>query len=280
MKKSLLIIFIFLYIFSFAQKDSTIVSGIVLVKSNKEPVAFATVHVDNYTLHAITNLDGKFQFKVPRNIFKHKIVLITNYVGYLFDTLHLTKVTETKDLIIFGYNNSISYGDDFPLQYQEPLIDPNFDNGTVKREIYNESIIIEYYNKKGKLTKSINQTPNYIPGNGIKNIYRYNSDSLIFEHDYICDYRVDTTFYQYHERYKYDKRKNCIDYLSYNVHGNKKTVKTKFGSKKQVLETEESIYDPNTQILKTTKKIFLYRKNEFQYYDVKETSSEEKVIVK
>lgn len=279
MNKYLTILFIVLYNFCFSQKDSTIISGIVIVKSNKEPLPFVTLHIDNSNLSAITDLDGKFRFKVPTSILKNKLVLLTNYVGYEFDTLYL-KAKATKDLIVFGYSNSVSFGDDFPLQYQEPLIDPNFDNGTVKREIYNESIIIEYYNKKGKLTKSINQTPNYIPGNGIKNIYRYNSDSLIFEHDYICDYRVDTTFYQYHERYTYDKRKNCIGYLSYNVHGNKKTVKTKFGNKKQVLETEESIYDPNTQILRTTKKIFLYRKNEFQYYDVKETSSEEKVIVK
>ena len=91
---------------------------------------------------------------------------------------------------------------------------------------------------------------------------------------------MDTAYYKYHETYKYNKRKNCIEFIGYNVHGNKTTVKTKYGNKKQVLEIEKSIYDPNTQTLSTNKRMFLYRKNELQHYDVKETSYEQKVIVK
>ena len=105
MKKSLLLIALLcpLWLFAQSEGDYRTVKGVVMDSVTNETLIGATVMIDPNAVEAknlgpkgtITDLDGKFELKIPKAV---KYVVVS-FVGYKNTTLDVTKNTEFKVLL-------------------------------------------------------------------------------------------------------------------------------------------------------------------------------------
>lgn len=81
----------------YAQSAFT-VSGKVSDAETKEPIAYATVAIENEAFGTISNLGGEFDFHVPE-VYKDRIIVISS-LGYVDYKVDLGNTDITKDLIL------------------------------------------------------------------------------------------------------------------------------------------------------------------------------------
>ncbi|SDR94085.1 SusC/RagA family TonB-linked outer membrane protein [Gramella sp. MAR_2010_147] len=90
----LLLVFLFLSVNVIAQEASYSFSGTVINQSNNQPIAGATVSIENTNFGGITDFDGKYSFTATLTAGTYN--LISSYVGYGTQKISLTLSDQTE----------------------------------------------------------------------------------------------------------------------------------------------------------------------------------------
>lgn len=91
--------------FSFTQDNGqtqtsnyTQFKGEILDASSKKPLIFATISISNSNISTITNTEGKFTLKAPKNIVSSKIIV--SFLGYKTRTILLSSLLKSSNEIL------------------------------------------------------------------------------------------------------------------------------------------------------------------------------------
>jgi len=105
MKKALLILFPFLFLFAFQTFAQNELTGTVFNKSNKVPVSFATIYIEDLRVGAVSDSNGIFSLKrIPSGTY----VVSVYALGYKSNTQSV-KIAGTT---IHDFGMSVSYFDE------------------------------------------------------------------------------------------------------------------------------------------------------------------------
>jgi TonB-linked SusC/RagA family outer membrane protein len=108
--KAVLLLLFFLFVISVSYAQVRTITGTVSASDTKETLPGATVQIKGTTTGAVTDINGKYTFKVPEG----KVVLIYSFVGYttqeielggqnIVDILLQPSKTTLSELVVVGY---------------------------------------------------------------------------------------------------------------------------------------------------------------------------------
>ena len=75
-----------------------IYKGEILDSENKKPLVFATLSIENSNVSTITNTEGEFSLKVPKNSNANTIII--SFLGYKTKKLAISELSEKKNVIL------------------------------------------------------------------------------------------------------------------------------------------------------------------------------------
>lgn len=91
-------------------KDEIIIRGILLDKGMKEPLVDGNIQIKGTQISTITDLDGKFELRIPRQDKNNKTILLASLIGYNSKEIEL-KPDNTNLQIIIELDGSTMMGD-------------------------------------------------------------------------------------------------------------------------------------------------------------------------
>jgi len=121
--------------------------GEILDADTKKPLVFATLSIDDSNISTITNTEGQFGLKVPKNSSTGKIII--SFLGYQTRIIALSKLSEENNEILMKVSVTelsevnISIPKDAKLLVQETLQKKGenyFDDPTLMTAFYRETI--------------------------------------------------------------------------------------------------------------------------------------------
>ncbi len=94
-----MVLMVFCYLGTWAQNidDFNVYKGEVFDTDSKNPLVFATLTVEGTNISTITNTEGNFQLKVPKNITEGNVVV--SFLGYTTENIPLTQLKTNKNKI-------------------------------------------------------------------------------------------------------------------------------------------------------------------------------------
>ena len=168
---SLLISFLFLFVTQLILSQE--ISGVILDKNTKEPLAGASIYFDNTTLGTVSNINGEFNIEYNPNI---KTPLIVSFVGYKtlrfnkFDLsvtlkIYLDESEETLDEVLLTYDDG--WARDLKLKEFRKHYLGESDNGKSCRILNEDDLILMYNSKKKQLTAK-SKAPIFVKNNALE----------------------------------------------------------------------------------------------------------------
>lgn len=230
----LLILFSGAYINANAQENSWTIRGKVL-ETNKTPLEFVNVYVNNTSIGTATKADGSFTLKVPKSILK--VELIVSFIGYNTVKKVLTPGEMNKNIVFALETSNVlkeikitaKHDKDWKKKwriFKEGLLgDSQF---TSDCEILNpEAIRLEY--DRNKYVVATATEPIYIQNNGLGYKIMFRMESFIsdgsltffagdkfFENLKPKDERQENRWKKYRKRAYHDSFRNFLVSLSQN----------------------------------------------------------------
>src|SRR5438094_7364484 len=80
----------------FAQEAHYTISGKVIDKNSKAPLAGASVFAQNTTFGVATNANGNFSLKIPNGGY----VLVVTFTGYETESMRISNSNANEDLVV------------------------------------------------------------------------------------------------------------------------------------------------------------------------------------
>jgi TonB-linked SusC/RagA family outer membrane protein len=108
--KAMLLLLFFLFVISVSYAQVRTITGTISASDTKETLPGATVQIKGTTTGVVTDINGKYTFKVPEG----KVVLIYSFVGYttqeielslqnIVDVLMVPSKTTLSEVVVVGY---------------------------------------------------------------------------------------------------------------------------------------------------------------------------------
>ena len=102
--------------------------GIVIDSKTKKELEFAAITVNGTNISTITNTQGAFSIKIPKNLLNHKVTV--SYLGY---------TSQVLDLKYLNQENNIIKLETYIEELSEVKIEVNYEvKNKVKREVMSE----------------------------------------------------------------------------------------------------------------------------------------------
>ncbi|MDL5511433.1 carboxypeptidase-like regulatory domain-containing protein [Arenibacter sp. M-2] len=145
--------------------------GKIIDSETKHPLVFATLSIENTNISTVSNTEGYFSLKVPKDISEGQVIV--SFLGYRTKTIPLSQLKENKNEIALDVSFtelsevSLAVPKDAKALVKETLLrrgDNYFDDPTLMTAFYRETI------KKRRKNVSLSEA--------VVNIYKspYNSD--------------------------------------------------------------------------------------------------------
>ncbi len=145
--------------------------GKIIDSESKHPLVFATLSIENTNISTVSNTEGYFSLKVPKDISEGQVIV--SFLGYRTKTIPLSQLKENKNEIALDVSFtelsevSLAVPKDAKALVKETLLrrgDNYFDDPTLMTAFYRETI------KKRRKNVSLSEA--------VVNIYKspYNSD--------------------------------------------------------------------------------------------------------
>jgi hypothetical protein len=148
--KILLLIFLFIGTGAnliFAQNSNfTEYTGEVLDSNNKKPLVFATLTIENTNHSTVTNSEGQFALKVPKDEVNGNLII--GFLGYKTKSIPLAQLDKNKNKILM---------DEFVMALSEARIDAPNDAKALVKETLNKKGV-NYLNESTVMTAFYRET--------------------------------------------------------------------------------------------------------------------------
>ncbi len=96
MKRLLLAILIFLPSIGLAQNEIVILRGQIVETNKDEAIPYVNIRLDNFYYGTSTNLEGRFELKLKRDLFSSDHVLKLSSIGYISQNINLSQIEPSQ----------------------------------------------------------------------------------------------------------------------------------------------------------------------------------------
>lgn len=96
MKRLLLAILIFLPSIGLAQNEIVILRGQIVDTNKDEAIPYVNIRLDNFYYGTSTNLEGRFELKLKRDLFSSDHVLKLSSIGYISQNINLSQIEPSQ----------------------------------------------------------------------------------------------------------------------------------------------------------------------------------------
>jgi len=98
LKTHIVIILFFVFLTSYSQKNTSVISGQVLNQETLEPIPFASIYIKSESIGTTTNEDGFFIFHIPPG--KEKSFVIISVIGYSSVSKKVNTFNENQKILL------------------------------------------------------------------------------------------------------------------------------------------------------------------------------------